>query len=235
MKLDILAFGAHPDDVELSCSGTLLHHIGLGKKVGVVDLTKGELGTRGSAEIRSEEAKKAAELMGISARENLELPDGFLLNDQPSQLKVVQVIRRYQPDIVLATATEDRHPDHGKAAKIVADSCFLSGLVKIETEDASKKQEAWRPKAVYHYVQDYYLEPDLVVDITPYLEKKMEIIKAYASQFGEQGSKTMISSPEFLEYIKLRAIQFGRPIGVKYGEGFVANRYVGVKNLFDLL
>ena len=232
MKLDILAFGAHPDDVEISCSGTILKQIDLGYSCGIIDLTQGELGTRGNAELRFKEAERAKEVLGIEARENLGFADGFFLNDKAHQLPIVEMIRKYRPEIVLANSVHDRHPDHGKAAKLVADACFLSGLIKIETG-----QEAWRPNAVYHYIQDEYIHPDISVDITPYFDKKVESIMAYSSQFYDPDSEepeTPISGKDFLEFLKGRAMVVGRPIGAKYAEGFTAARNVGVNNLFDL-
>ncbi|MCF8461961.1 MAG: bacillithiol biosynthesis deacetylase BshB1 [Flavobacteriales bacterium] len=233
MKLDILAFGAHPDDVEISCSGTILKHIDLGYKCGIIDLTQGELGTRGSGELRLQEAERAKAILGIEARENLGFADGFFLNDREHQLPIIKMIRKYQPEIVLANSVHDRHPDHGKAAKLVADACFLAGLIKIETG-----QEAWRPRVVYHYIQDVYIHPDLTVDITPYFDKKMESIKAYTSQFYTPDSdlpETPISGKDFLDFLIGRAKLVGRPIGAKYAEGFTTARNVGVKNLFDLI
>src|ERR1035437_2607310 len=232
MKLDILAFGAHPDDVELSCSGTILKNISLGKKVGIIDLTRGELGTRGTAAIRIKESADAAKILGVSFRENLKMEDGFFQNDKKHQLKVIQKIRQYRPDVVLANALEDRHPDHGRAAKLIADASFLSGLRKIETKLNGKKQEAWRPKAVYHYIQYRKLNPDFVVDISSFMEKRMESIKAFSSQFYNPGSKepaTLISSSEFLKHIYSRAAEHGKLINVQYAEGFnMAEEYKGV-------
>ena len=242
MKIDILAIGAHPDDVELSCSGTLLKHISLGKTVGLVDLTRGELGTRGSAEIRDEEAKNAALLMGAKFRDNLLMEDGFFQHEKTNLLKIMKVIRKYQPEIVLANAPEDRHPDHGKAAKLIVEACFLSGLIKIQTQDENGNiQPKWRPKVVYHYIQDFALKPDFVVDITPFINKKFEVIKAFRSQFHvpeateyKQELKSPISGKDFMEYLRGRAISHGRPAGFEYGEGFIVNRTIGVQNLFDL-
>lgn len=231
MKLDILAFGAHPDDVELSCSGTILKHTSTGKKVGIIDLTRGELGTRGTVAIRLKEAAHAAKLLGVSFRENLKMQDGFFQNDKKNQLKVIQAIRKYAPDVVLATAVEDRHPDHGRAAKLVADSCFMAGLVKIRTLLNGKAQKPWRPKAVYHYIQYRKLKPDFVVDITPFMDERMEAIRAFRSQFYDANSKepkTLISSPEFLEYVRTREEEYGKVLGVRYGEGFnVMEEYRG--------
>lgn len=233
MKLDILAFGAHPDDVEISASGTILKHVEQGYKCGIIDLTQGELGTRGNAELRLQEAERAKEILGLEARENLGFADGFFQNDKAHQLPIVKMIRKYQPEIVLANSITDRHPDHGKAAKLVADACFLSGLIKIETNE-----EAWRPKAVYHYIQDEYIHPDFSVDITDFWDKKLESIQAYTSQFYNPASdmpETPISGKDFLEFLRGRAMVVGRPIGAKYAEGFTAARNVGVNNLFDLV
>lgn len=233
MKLDILAFGAHPDDVEISASGTILKHIDLGYECGVVDLTQGELGTRGTAELRLQEAERASKILGLEARENLGFADGFFQNDKEHQLPIIEMIRKYRPEIVLANSVHDRHPDHGKAAKLVADACFLSGLVKIDTG-----QEAWRPKAVYHYIQDEYIHPDFSVDITPYFDKKIECILAYSSQFYDPESdepETPISGKGFIDFLKGRAQVVGRPIGAEFAEGFTAARNIGVKNLFDLV
>lgn len=233
MKLDILAFGAHPDDVEISCGGTLLKHIELGYSCGIIDLTKGELGTRGSGELRLKEAENAKNILGISARENLGFADGFFQNNKEHQLPIIEMIRKYRPEIVLANSVHDRHPDHGKGAKLVADACFLSGLIKIDTG-----QDAWRPKAVYHYIQDEFIHPDITVDITPYFDKKIEAILAFSSQFYDPESdepETPISGKEFLNFLKGRAAVVGRPIGAELAEGFTTHRNVGVKNLFDLV
>lgn len=237
MKLDILAFGAHPDDVELGCSGTIAKEVALGKKVGIIDLTRGELGTRGSVEIRNSESAKAAEILGVSIRENLDMRDGFFTNDEAHQLKVIQMIRKYQPEIVLCNAITDRHIDHGKGSKLVSDACFLSGLVKIETESNGEKQQSWRPKVVYHYIQWQNIEPDFVVDISDFIEAKMKSVQAYASQFYDPNSKepvTPIASKNFLDSIKYRAQDLGRLVGVEYAEGFTAERYVAVNSLADL-
>ncbi len=234
MKLDILAFGAHPDDVELSCSGTLLHQITNGNTAGIVDLTRGELGSRGTTAIRDQEALKAAEILGITVRHNLDLPDGFFENNRDSQIKAVELIRRYKPDIVLCNATDDRHPDHGRAAKLVEDACFLAGLMKIETAPDGRLQEAWRPRLVLHYIQDRYLRPDIVVDISPYWEKRMESILAHASQFYDPHSsepETYIASKGFFEMIDTRAREMGRANGFKYAEGFTCSRVLGVKDI----
>jgi len=238
MKLDILAFGAHPDDVELGCSGTIAKEIALGKKVGIVDLTRGELGTRGTAEIRDSEAALAASILGISVRENLNMRDGFFVNDEAHQIKVIQMIRKYRPDIVLCNAIDDRHIDHGKGSKLVSDACFLSGLRRIETEFDGKQQEAWRPKVVYHYLQWKNIEPDFVVDISAFIDKKQESIMAYASQFYSENSKepmTPIATKNFLDSIHYRTQDFGRLVGVEYAEGFTVERYVAVKSLGDLI
>ena len=239
MKLDILAFAAHPDDIELSCAGTLLVHIQLGKKVGIVDLTRGELGTRGTPEIRLQESEAATKVMGIHARENLGMADGFFQNDKAHQLKVVAAIRKYQPEIVLMNAISDRHPDHGRASTLVSESCFLAGLKQIETvSETGEKQAAWRPKVVYHYIQDRHHNPDLIVDISAHWEKKVEAIKAFQSQFFDPNSaepNTYISSPEFMKFLEARSREMGHLIGVEFGEGFTKERHVGVRNLFDLV
>jgi bacillithiol biosynthesis deacetylase BshB1 len=238
MKLDILAIAAHPDDVELGCAGTLLVHLRAGRKVGVIDLTRGELGTRGSAAQRDQEAADASRVLGLSVRENMGFADGFFENNREHQLKLIAAIRRYQPEIVLTNAVEDRHSDHGRASKLVSDSCFLAGLVKIETTDGGKRQAAWRPKAVYHIIQDRLLVPDLVVDVTDVWAQKIESIRAYKTQFFDPNSQepeTHISKPDFLNFIEARALELGHSIGVKYGEGFTKERNLGVRNLFDLL
>ena len=238
MKLDILAFGAHPDDVELSCAGTLLKHINFGKNAGIVDLTEGELGTRGNAELRLAEASRAAKILGVAVRDNLKMADGFFLNDKKHQLEIIHKIRQYQPEIVLVNALTDRHPDHGRASQLVSEACFYSGLQKVHSSFNGQSQNPWRPTAVYHYIQDRYMKPDFVVDISEVIEKKMEAIKAFKSQFYDSDSldpESPISSPEFLDFVKSRMQDFGRTIGVQYAEGFVAERYMGVKNLFDLV
>jgi N-acetylglucosamine malate deacetylase 1 len=239
MKLDILAVGVHPDDVELSCAGTLLKHIQLGYKVGLLDLTKGELGTRGSAELRTEEATDAAHIMGALVREQLDLEDGFFTQTEAHLRKIIRIIRKYCPEIVFGNALEDRHPDHGRAAKLISDACFLSGLVKIETlDDNNIPQAPWRPKSLYHYIQDRALKPDFVVDITGFVDKKFELIMAYKSQFFDPLStepKTPISGKEFLDSIKGKDSVYGRYIGVQYAEGFNVEKTIGVKNVFDLM
>ena len=237
MKLDILAFGAHPDDVELGASGTIAKEISSGKKVGIIDLTRGELGTRGTKEIRDVEAKKAAEILGVSIRENLEFRDGFFINDEKHQLEIIKMIRKYKPEIVLCNAIDDRHIDHGKGSKLVSDACFLSGLTKIETEVDGLKQEAWRPKHVYHYIQWKNIEPDFVVDITGFMDKKMSSVLAYSSQFYDSNSKepvTPITSKNFLDSITYRAQDLGRIVGVDFAEGFTVERYLAVNSLDNL-
>jgi bacillithiol biosynthesis deacetylase BshB1 len=240
MKLDILAIAAHPDDIELSASGTIIKSIKQGKKVGILDLTKGELGTRGTAELRAKEAEAASEVMGIAVRENVGLPDGFLNNVKEQQLAIIPFIRKYRPDIVLANALADRHPDHGMGAALAAKSCFLSGLKAIPTLDENgNSQEAWRPKAVYHYIQDRYMSPDFVVDISAEWAKKVESIRAFSSQFyvGKDDNEpvTPISTPDFMKFLESRARDYGRSIGVQFGEGFVADRTIGVSDLANLL
>ena len=238
MKLDILAIGAHPDDVELGCGATLAKEISLGKKVGILDLTRGELGTRGSAEIRDEESKIAAEILGVEIRENLAFADGFFVNDKEHQLKIIEIIRKYKPTIVLCNAVDDRHIDHPKGSKLVSDACFLSGLVKIETKVDRVTQEKWRPKQVYHYIQWKNLEPDFVVDVTGFIEKKVAAVLAYKSQFYNPNSKELsspISSKNFLDSIHYRAQDLGRLIGTDYAEGFIAERFPAIKSLDNLI
>jgi bacillithiol biosynthesis deacetylase BshB1 len=239
MKLDLLAFGVHPDDIELSCAGTLLIEKNNGKKVGIVDLTRGELGTRGTAETREEEATNSAKILGVDVRENLDMPDAFFRNDEENQRKIITVLRKYQPEIVLCNATEDRHPDHGRSAKLVADSCFLSGLRKIETFDGNRRQEIWKPKYVFNYIQDQYITPDFVVDISGVIEKKLEAIKAFKTQFftgsgNDEEPQTYISTPEFLESVINRSKMFGKMIGVKHAEGFYSKKMIGIST-FDAL
>ena len=234
-KLDILAFGAHPDDVELGCAGAILSAVAEGKKVGIIDLTKGELGTRGSVEIRLNEAQEASKVLGVTVRENLGMADGFFKNDQENQLAIVECIRRFQPSIVLCNAPEDRHPDHGRASSLVEDACFLAGLSKIKTTHNGVEQNAWRPANVFHYIQSRNLTPSFVVDISAHMDKKMESILAHASQFYDPNSKepsTFISGNSFLEFVKGRAKELGQQIGVDYAEGFISNKIIGVKN-FD--
>lgn len=237
-KVDILAIGIHPDDVELSCSGTLLRHIAMGKKAGILDLTRGELGTRGNAELRTTEANTAARILGVEFREQLDFKDGFFANDETHQRAIIQKIRQYQPQIVLCNAISDRHPDHGRSAKLVAEACFYSGLIKVETLVNGVNQQAWRPKAVYHYIQDNYIHPDFVIDITDFIEIKHKAIFAFSSQFYSPDSKepeTPISGKEFIEALDAKMALWGRAIGVRYAEGFSVNRYPGVNSLFDLI
>lgn len=236
-KLDILAIGVHPDDIELSCAGTLINHIQLGKQVGILDLTKGELGTRGTPELRLEEASQSARIMGIDIRENAGMADGFFRNDESHQRQLVHYIRKYQPEIVIANALEDRHPDHGRAGRLIADSCFLSGLRKVDTFDGNNAQEAWRPKRIFHMIQDRFLEPTFIVDISNSFEQKSKAIKAYKSQFHDPQSdepETYIASDNFLKTIEYRAALLGKRIGVKYGEGFICENIPGI-NSFDSL
>ena len=241
MKLFVLGIGVHPDDVELSCSGTLINEVRKGNKAGVVDLTRGELGTRGTAETRDAEAQKAAEIMGLSVRENLGMRDGFFKNDEEHQRQLIRVIRKYQPEVVLSNILDDRHPDHGRAGKLIAESCFLSGLSKIETvDDEGKLQAKWRPKHILHYIQDRFYEPNLIVDISDVFEQRMETIKAYATQFhtspdGAKGTQTYISTPDFLDAIVSRARLMGKRIGVKYGEGFISQKNIGISHLEQLV
>lgn len=238
MKLDILVLAVHPDDAELGCSGTILKHIALGKKVGIIDFTRGELGTRGSAEIRDHEAADSARIMGLHARENLRFKDGFFENNEAHQLEVIKMIRKYQPEIVLTNALHDRHPDHGRAGDLANDACFLAGLSKIETQLDGLIQTAWRPRLVFQYIQDRYIQPDIIIDITPYMETKIASIKAFKTQFFNpelDEPDTYISSPEFFESVIGRAREFGKSIGATYGEGFTSRKLLGVDNLFDLL
>ena len=238
MKIDILAIGSHPDDVELSCSGTIAKEVDRGKKVGILDLTRGELGTRGTAETRDKEAKNAAEILGVSVRENLEFSDAFFINNTAHQLEIIKILRKYRPEIVLCNAVDDRHIDHGKGSKLTSDACFLSGLRKIETIYDGESQQAWRPKHVYHYIQWKNLTPDVVVDISGYIDKKMEAVKAYKSQFFDENSKepqTPISSSNFLESITYRARDLGRLINTEHAEGYTVERYPAVDSIFDLI
>ena len=238
MKVDILAFAAHPDDIELSAAGTLMKHIAEGKTVGIVDLTQGELGSRGTIETRYEEADAASKIMGISVRVNLKMADGFFNDSEENKRLIIEQIRRFQPTVVLANAIEDRHPDHARAAKLVSESCFLAGLRKIETVWEGQSQTAHRPKAVYHYIQDHYLKADFCVDITEFVDRKIEAIKAYKTQFYDPNSKepvTPISGEEFFDFIKGRMMQYGRPIGAKYAEGFTVERELGINSFDDLI
>lgn len=241
MKLDILAIGVHPDDVELGCSGTLINEIRAGKKAGIVDLTQGELGTRGTVESRYEESARAAMIMGVSVRENLKMRDGFFENDEAHKRKLISAIRKYQPDIIIGNVLQDRHPDHGRAGKMIADCAFLSGLAKIETTDeAGVAQPKWRPSYVLHYIQDWYHEPDILIDISDVFEERMKAIEAYATQFHTsaaslEGPQTYISTPDFLESVIARARMFGKRIGVKYAEGFISEKKIGIRSLDALI
>ena len=237
-KVDILAIGVHPDDVELGCGGTILKQIALGYSVGIVDLTQGELGTNGSAATRKKEAEKARKYAGAKYRENLNMADGFFENNKANKLKLIKAIRKYQPDIVLANAISDRHPDHGRASLLISDSCFLAGLVKIKTKDGSKQQAKWRPRKVFHYIQDHHLEPDIVVDISGFMEAKIELVQCYDTQFHnpkKNNKITPISSAAFLDTLTGRAVVHGRRIGVEHGEGFTCKEYVGTGDLMNML
>ena len=238
MKLDILVFGAHPDDVELGAGATIAKEVANGKKVGIIDLTRGELGSRGSAEIRDVEAANSAKILGVVVRENLRFADAFFVNDKKHQIEIIKMIRKYQPDIVLCNAIDDRHIDHGKGSKLVSDACFLSGLVKIETELDGEDQEKWRPKNVYHYIQWKNIEPDFVVDVTGYIDVKVESVLAYSTQFFDaknDSPNTPISSKNFLDSVTYRARDLGRLIGVEYAEGFTVERFPAVKSITDLI
>jgi len=238
MKLDILAIGAHPDDIELSCAGTIAKEVAKGRKVGVVDLTRGELGTRGTAETRDQEAADASKILGLEVRENLKFKDGFFINNEEHQLEIIRIIRKYRPEIVLCNAIDDRHIDHGKGSSLVSDACFLSGLLKIETMDNGVEQEPWRPKHVYHYIQWKNIAPDIVVDITGYMDIKMNSVKAYKTQFFDKDSSepaTPISSDNFFDSITYRARDLGRLIGTEHAEGFTVERYPAVDSIFDLI
>ncbi len=239
MKLDILAIGSHPDDVELSCSGTLISEIENGKKVGIVDLTQGELGTRGTVETRYQEAADAAKIMGVLVRENLKMRDGFFINDEAHQMQVIKMLRKYQPEIVIANVLEDRHPDHGKGGWLVYDACFLSGLRQVKTiGDDGNEQPKWRPKMLLHYLQDRFFEPDIIIDISHVWEKRVAAIKAYTTQFNNEGTsepQTYISSPDFMDALTSRARLLGKRIGVKYGEGFTSKKDIGLKSLDALI
>jgi bacillithiol biosynthesis deacetylase BshB1 len=241
MKLYVLAFGVHPDDVELSCSGTLINEVKKGNAAGVIDLTQGELGTRGTIDTRNKEAADAAVIMGLAVRENLKMRDGFFKNDEEHQLKVIRAIRKYQPEVILANVLDDRHPDHGRAGHLIREAAFLSGLSKIETfDDDGKPQERWRAKQVLHYIQDRFYEPNLIVDISDVFEQRMEAVKAYATQFhvsnaSLEGTQTYISTPDFQESLVARARLMGKRIGVKYGEGFMSQKSIGIRSLGDLV
>ena len=238
MKLDILAIGAHPDDVELGCGATIAKAVSQGKKVGILDLTRGELGTRGSAEIRDKEAAESAKILGVDIRENLAFADGFFKNDKKHQIEVIKIIRKYKPEIVLCNAIDDRHIDHPRGSQLASSSCFLSGLVKIKTELSGALQEAWRPKHVYHYIQWKNLDPDFVVDVGDFIKTKIASVKAYGSQFYNPDSKEPVSpitSKNFLDSITYRAQDLGRLIGKEYAEGFTSERYIAIKSLDDLI
>lgn len=237
MKIDLLAIGAHPDDVELGAGGTIAREVSAGRKVGVIDLTRGELGTRGTPEDREREAADAAAILGVEFRTNLCFRDGFFGNDEDHQFRLIEQIRHYRPDIVICNAVTDRHTDHGKGASLVSTACFLSGLRKIVTRWDEQYQEAWRPRAVYHFIQDRYIKPDFVVDITAFMEVKMEAVKAFRTQFYDPNStepQTPISSREFLDFLYARATEMGRPTGTRFAEGFTVERIAGVDSLFDL-
>lgn len=237
MKLDLLFIAAHPDDVELGCAGTILKHKKLGKKVGIIDLTRGELGTRGSAEIRDVEAHNAAKILNLDIRENLAFRDGFFINDEWHRLKVIEVIRKYQPEILIGNAYQDRHPDHGRGSDLIYDACFLSGLPKIETFENGIKQQAFRPRLLLHMIQDNYIKPDIIIDVTPFQEKKMEAIRAYQTQFYSANSnepETYISNPAFLEVVIARSRELGKAIGATFGEGYLCKKLLGVDDLFQL-
>ena len=237
-KVHILAIGAHPDDVELSAGGTILKHVHAGKKIAIVDLTQGELGSRGTIETRYEEAANSSEILGVSHRENIKLADGFFDLDKESLLKLVVQIRRFQPEIVLANAIRDRHPDHGRGSEFISRACFLAGLVKIETQFEGKSQEKWRPKAVYHYIQDRHIQPDFVIDVTPFVKEKFEAIKAYSTQFYDPNSaeaNTPISGKDFYGFLEGRMREFGRDINVEFAEGYTVERTMGVNLLGDLI
>lgn len=241
MKLDILAVGVHPDDVELGCSGTLLNERRNGRTVGVVDLTQGELGTRGTIETRYAEAARAAAILGLSVRENLRMRDGFFRNDEAHQMQLIRAIRQYRPEVVIGNVLDDRHPDHGRAGQMTADACFLSGLAKIQTfDDNGAEQERWRPKMLLHYLQDWYHEPDLLIDISDVFEQRMDSIRAYATQFhtveaAGDGPQTYISTPDFLDSVVARARMFGKRIGVRYAEGFITRKKIGIRSLDALV
>ena len=239
MKLDILAIGSHPDDVELGCSGTLIAEIRRGKKAGIIDLTQGELGTRGTIETRYQEAADAAKIMGVAVRENLKMRDGFFQNDEAHQMQLIKLIRKYRPEVVIGNILEDRHPDHGRGGWLTYDACFFSGLRQIKTTgDDGQEQERWRPKILLHYIQDRFYEPNLIVDVSDVWEQRMEAVRAYRTQFLADASsdpQTYISSPEFMEALTARARSLGKRIGVKYGEGFLSKKSIGIKTLDALV
>lgn len=236
-KLNLLVLAAHPDDAELGCGGTIAAHVAMGKKVGIIDLTKGELGTRGTPALRIQEAEAAGRVLGISVRENMGFADGFFSNDKEHQQALIKIIRTYQPDIVLANAIDDRHPDHARAAALARDACFLAGLRKIETEANGQLQEAWRPGKVYHFIQSRYIKPDVVVDVSEHWHTKIEAIRCFVSQFDSSYSdepQTFLTTPIFLQFVEARARELGHAIGVAYGEGFTVEKQIGIKSLYDL-
>ena len=239
MKLDVLAIGSHPDDIELGCSGTLIKEINRGKKVGIIDLTQGELGTRGTVETRYQEAANAAMIMGVSVRENLKMRDGFFKNDEEHQMLLIRYLRKYRPEIVIGNIMDDRHPDHGRGGSLIYDSCFLSGLRQVKTnDDEGREQEKWRPKMLLHYIQDRFYEPDIIIDISDVWEKRMESIRAYKTQFYDPTSnepQSYLSNPEFMEFLTARARVLGKRIGVKYGEGFLSKKSIGLNDLGALV
>ena len=241
LKLDVLAIGVHPDDVELGCSGTFINEIKAGKIAGIIDLTQGELGTRGTIETRYEEAAKAAMIMGSAVRANLKMRDGFFKNDEENQLKLIQAIRKYQPEIILGNILNDRHPDHGRAGHLISNACFLSGLAKIETKDENGElQQKWRPKYFLQYMQDWYHEPDIIIDISDSFEQKMKAIEAYSTQFytgdsGKTGPQTYISTPDYLDSVIARARMLGKRIGTRYAEGFISEKKIGIRSLDALV
>ncbi|MEQ8711643.1 MAG: bacillithiol biosynthesis deacetylase BshB1 [Cyclobacteriaceae bacterium] len=237
MKLDILVIAAHPDDAELSAGGTIIANVAKGRKVGIVDLTRGEMGTRGTPEIRLKEAAAAAEIMGVTLRDNLEFEDAFFTNDREHQLAIVRKIRAYQPELVIANAVSDRHPDHGKGSALISQACFISGLKRVETEVDGFQQEAWRPKNVYHMIQSNFIDPDFVVDVSDHWDKKMAAVRAYKSQFFDPDNKepdTFISTPAFMNLIESRGVEMGQPVGFSYAEGFTIEKRMGIKDLFEL-
>jgi len=238
MKVDVLAIGAHPDDVELCCGGTVISLVREGKKVAAVDLTQGEMGTRGTAETRAAETIESTKILGVCARENIEMPDGFFEINHANLMKVIGIIRKYQPEILLCSAPVERHPDHVRASKLIVEAAFLAGLRKVETQYAGELQVAWRPKQIFHYIQDTYLKPDFITDISHTQDEKIKALLCYKTQFNatdDDEPKTYISTPEFLQSIIARALLFGKRIGVKYGEGFISEKAIGVKSLYDLM
>lgn len=236
-QVDILVFAAHPDDAELACSGTIMKHIEAGSKVAIVDLTQGELGSRGTIETRYSEAADSTKIMGVHFRENLKMEDGYFQINEANKRLIVEQIRRFRPKVVLANAVNDRHPDHGRGSQLVSEACFLAGLLKVETEWSGVAQNHYRPEAVYHYIQDFYIKPDFVVDVTPFVERKMKAIQAFKTQFfnpDSKGPQTPISGEDFLDFIKSRMMEMGRPAGMQFAEGFTTERFIGVDSLLDL-